>query len=269
MQVSVRSLSGDVVALDVKPRMTIAQLKLAVAAAMRIPVTGQRFFYAGVQLDEIASTAWKQRHRFSEVFTIASGIDELRDGEALTLEHYGIQKDSVINVVRCGGVAVHEGRLGIAALGRGLVEGHTSRDGSIGPPTAPNGIPRSPRVAGPANNADCSLAAHLDEASDLELLVLLRPILRGRPTLRRALVLDMQEVPPHGGTPLDAVAPVYSKGDAVCVWSNSTRRWCAGEVVDIAEIALHGALGFAIQVEFEQRSKWIAPAEVPMVLRPR
>ncbi|CAE8625835.1 unnamed protein product, partial [Polarella glacialis] len=50
-------------------------------------------------LDEFASEAWRQR-RSAGALAAALGLDLLADGTPLTLEHYGIQKGSVLNVVR-------------------------------------------------------------------------------------------------------------------------------------------------------------------------
>jgi len=107
--------------------------------------------------------------------------------------------------------------------------------------------------------------------------MLLRPLLRRRPTLQTALLVDAQSQAP--GTKAFAAAqaaapPVVSgfkRGDALSVWSNSAQRWCAGTVVDLAEIERAGRTGTipggSVEVEFELGRKWIAPQDVARVLR--
>merc|ERR1719210_1160074 len=102
MRISVRTLNGEAAELDVAPQTTVAQLRGLVQGALNIPASEQRFVYAGTQLEEEVTPAWRARRsrNGSQDFTAALGVGSLADGTPLTLEHHGLQKGSVINVVR-------------------------------------------------------------------------------------------------------------------------------------------------------------------------
>lgn len=101
MKVSVRSLSGETTEIDVESTATIAELKVAIQAATKIPVAEQRLVFAGSQLEEVVTEAFrKRRGATGAALNAALGVAGLTDGTPLTLEHYGLQKGSIINIVR-------------------------------------------------------------------------------------------------------------------------------------------------------------------------
>lgn len=101
MRLQIRTLTGESKEIDLEPSATIADLKVAVEKAVDIPIPEQRLIYAGAQLEDVVTAAWKQK-RTSGGGDVSSalGLNELPDGAPLRLEHYSIQKGSVIQVAR-------------------------------------------------------------------------------------------------------------------------------------------------------------------------
>mmetsp|Transcript_11501 Transcript_11501/g.27127 ORF Transcript_11501/g.27127 Transcript_11501/m.27127 type:complete len:230 (-) Transcript_11501:4-693(-) len=229
MRITVRSLNGEAAELDVDPDTTMLGLRQAVQAALSIPAPEQRLIYAGTQLEEFVTPAWRAR-RSSGALAAALNLDKLPDGTPLTLEHYGIQKGSVLNVVRK--VASATG----ACCGER--EERPGLDGTIAFDRTP-GAPARP-------------LAQLEALNDLELLVLLRPLLRKRPTLRAALLAEE----PH-----ERCEDAWRRGDRCSVWSNSARRWCEGEVVTVADQTSDKIPLGSVEVAFELGRKWVAPTD--------
>jgi len=99
MRIVIRSLSGESTEIDIEPTSSISELKHAIQAATKIPVAEQRLVFAGTQLEEAANEAWRKR-RCGGALSTAMGVASIPDGAPLTLEHYAIQKGSVVNIVR-------------------------------------------------------------------------------------------------------------------------------------------------------------------------
>lgn len=292
-----RSLNGEGAELDLEPRTTVAELREAVEAALDIPAQEQRIVYAGSQLDEVASEAWRKR-RSSGALAAALGLDQLPDGAPLTLEHHGIQKGSCLNVVR-------KISSGLPRTGHSISGEEPSE--SSGVVAGPTMVPPSPNSAGSPTSFDpgrsasstqvgvgtagAHLAPQLAELNDLELLVLLRPLLRKRPNLRNAMLAEEMPNGSYSQLPSSAASASaggavaacggggyaaatqaslpFEKGDAVSVWSNSAQKWCDGKVTCMAQEATSKIPQGSVQVEFEMGSKWIAPADVQRYLRKR
>lgn len=185
MRISVRTLNGESTTLDLDPKTTITQLRGLVESSLGIPSAEQRFVYAGVQLEETASAAWRARR--SSGVGAALGVNDLQDGTPLTLEHHGLQKDSVVNVVR---KALAASSIPPHALDETRPRGETIGDfRGYGAATA----------AAAAAGTECGvsrscLEAGLKTLSDQDLVMLLRPLLHSRPTVRAALLADDQAV---------------------------------------------------------------------------
>lgn len=263
VQISVRSLSGDAADIDIVPNMTVAQLKVAVEDAMHIPRTEQRLIYAGVQLEETVNEAFRQRRCNSQDFSIAMDTPTLQDGMPLTLEYHGIQKGSVVNVVRRA--APSEGSTPKAAAPMTNVMGPCSAN-------PVQGNHESQCMGGTVHTVSNSevqtLAAQLTTLSDLQLLVLLRPVLQQRPALQAALLADAQSaITPAQSAITPAPLALYQKGDSVSVWSNSAQQWYVGTINQVAEVSSDKIPQGSVEVHFELGCKWIAPNDVPKVLR--
>mmetsp|Transcript_40683 Transcript_40683/g.82016 ORF Transcript_40683/g.82016 Transcript_40683/m.82016 type:complete len:271 (-) Transcript_40683:149-961(-) len=266
MRISVRSLTGDAVELDLEPTSTMAQLKTAIEAAMQVPVDSQRLIYAGAQLEDVACEAWRSRRGD---LSSALGYSAVPDGTPLTLEHHGLQKGSVINLVQKATVFAPHGSSQLQASPVGSGEALPPRMpagpevGSLHPTGAAGTVPDHTK-----------LAALLEALPDLEALRLLRPLLLRRPALRAALLADEQLLPASaagpGPTPAGDVtaAPRYRIGASISVWSNSKQRWYPGEVVNVAEVTMGNIPQGSVEVAFQMGRKWIAPADVPRMLGP-
>lgn len=279
MHISVRSLAGHVAELDLDPSTTMAQLRAAIEAAMAVPSVSQRLIYAGVQLEDVACPAWRARQG-SSGFSAALGLTDVLDGSPLTLEHHGLQKGSIINLVQ-------------RAIPAGASEVR-HRPPEVGPMVA--GADDVGGGAAPTVGSG-TLASCLEVLTDLEALRLLRPLLQRRPALRAALLADEQVslpwVPaapaamapaaaaheamaaPLGAASLGSVPgvaaaapalPQYRVGDGTFVWSNSKQRWYPGEVVNVSEITVGNIPQGSVEVAFQLGRKWIAPADVPRFL---
>ncbi|CAE7038551.1 unnamed protein product [Symbiodinium sp. CCMP2592] len=61
MRITVRSLTGEAADLDLEPSTTLPSLRRAVEAALGIPEAEQRLVYAGTQLEECVTPAWRAR----------------------------------------------------------------------------------------------------------------------------------------------------------------------------------------------------------------
>eukprot|EP00435_Cladocopium_sp_Y103_P047449 s1268_g13.t4 len=220
---------------------------LALRDALKIPALEQRLIYAGTQLEELVTPLWRQR-RSTGALAAALGLDKLPDGAPLTLEHYGIQKGSVLNVVRKVSIDATRSAACAESLSRVSLPPGPPGPGPTGPPgPRPPGVPAGPSLA------------QLDELNDLELLVLLRPLLRKRPTLRAALLAEGDAAP--YGAAVGATGPVgfpgsngvqgpWQPGQRCLVWSNSAQRWCDGEVVQVAKELVDGKIpGGSVEVE--------------------
>uniref|UniRef100_A0A7S0FFH5 Ubiquitin-like domain-containing protein n=1 Tax=Pyrodinium bahamense TaxID=73915 RepID=A0A7S0FFH5_9DINO len=282
MRITVRSLGGDAAELDLEPSTTMAQLKVSIEAAMRIPVANQRLIYAGTQLEDVACPAWRARRGTCEL-SAALGHAAVLDGTPLTLEQHGLQKGSVVNVVHRATAPAREGaqlqerapsKRAAAPTGSGEVRGPAAPMPSVGPLVAAAGAD----VAGAGASTAEGIAAGLEALPDLEVLRLLRPLLRRRPALRAALLADEQSFPAlapsaRPGLPLALAqaplgAPPYRIGDPISVWSNSKQRWYAGEVVNVADGTTGNVPQGSVEVAFQLGRKWIAPADVPRMLGP-
>jgi hypothetical protein len=102
IRIVIRSLAGESTEIELQASATIAELKQVIQAATQIPVVEQRLVFAGTQLEEAASEAWRRRRSGNEssALSAALGVESIPDGAPLTLEHYAIQKGSVVNIVR-------------------------------------------------------------------------------------------------------------------------------------------------------------------------
>lgn len=297
MRISIRTLTGEAAELDVSPQTTVAQLRLFVQDALHIPASEQRFVYAGTQLEEEVTPAWRARRSGGgSKLAAALGMESLPDGVPLTLEHHGLQKGSVINVVRR---AITSGQPMTPSSGPSAASGpmpsddvpEGSRDVALSCPAVRTEakVPVGPGASAPA------LSSSLDMLSDLDLLTLLRPVLQKRPAVRAALLAEDQSPAQRSPTevaraqisapasialtgsmgvpfPIQsafAVLPRYSRGDHVSVWSNSAQRWFPGEVIQVAEAAADMIPQGSVEVTFELGRKWIAPADLPRTLAPR
>jgi len=248
-------------------------LRKAVQTALGIPESEQRLIYAGTQLaEEFVTPEWRQR-RSTGALAVALGLDKIPDGTPLTLEHYGIQKNSVINVVRkvmaspnsaaCCGPAEDSASPGAQPMGSDVM-GVTQ---AVRPSTA------SPPGAAGTSGIAAELAPQLASLNDLELLVLLRPLLRQRPTLRAALLAE-ESGPGRGYAASSTAAAVpevvaYEPGDLVSVWSNSAQKWFEGEVLNMAFEGTSKIPQGSLEVSFELGRKWIAPADISKALKRR
>ncbi|CAE7413107.1 unnamed protein product [Symbiodinium pilosum] len=196
MRITVRSLTGassldtakpvnegkvEAADLDLEPDTTMQGLRTAVQAALGIPAAEQRLVYAGTQLEDRVTSAWRARR--SGALAAALGLEQLPDGAWLTLEHHGIQKGSVLNVVRKVHAPQEDPSPAAAAA---LAEGRLDRTfgaaaaGAV-PAAAPSAPPAAvPLLAGMAAGGNggtgngSALGAQLEALNDLELLVLLR-----------------------------------------------------------------------------------------------
>eukprot|EP00434_Breviolum_minutum_P013148 symbB.v1.2.011587.t3/scaffold771.1/size163808/7 len=172
----------------------------------------------------------------------ALGLDKLPDGAPLTLEHYGIQKGSVLNVVRK--VSLDQTRS--AACAESLSRGSLREPGHspvVGPPVTQ--LPAAAPCAPCAPCTPCGVGpspAQLEALNDLELLVLLRPLLRKRPTLRAALLAEAGEPVAAYNPPALGHDGIWQRGERCLVWSNSAQRWCDGEVMQVARELVDGKI---------------------------
>lgn len=100
--ITIRSLSGESTEIEIEASASIADLKVKIQAAAKIPIVEQRLVFAGTQLEEVASEAWRRRRQGTNgsVLSAALQVESIPDGAPLTLEHYSIQKGSVVNIVR-------------------------------------------------------------------------------------------------------------------------------------------------------------------------
>lgn len=305
MKISIRTLTGEAAELDIPPTTTIAQLRLYVQDALNIPAPEQRFVYAGTQLQEEVTPAWRARRGSGEVAS-ALGVASLPDGTPLTLEHYGLQKGSVINVVRraisSSPQSTAESSAATAELQPEGPRINWSSTPNARPAAAAAGVPsqeKLPKVVESGGGGSGKLellGAQLDGFSDLDLLTLLRPVLHRRPALRAALLAEDPGAAASAGSvqlspapsaadsqgplqgaqqparqvpfPANPAKPRFSPGDRVSVWSNSAQKWFPGEVVEVATVQDNMIPQGAVAVSFELGRKWIAPADVPRTLAP-
>lgn len=101
MRISIRTLGGPTAEVDAEPSWTVAELKKAVEEATNIPVADQRLIYAGAQLEEVASESFRQRRSLTgNEVSEALGVTALPVGAPLRLDHYAMQKGSVVMVAR-------------------------------------------------------------------------------------------------------------------------------------------------------------------------
>eukprot|EP00927_Polykrikos_kofoidii_P054787 TRINITY_DN49158_c0_g1_i1.p1 TRINITY_DN49158_c0_g1~~TRINITY_DN49158_c0_g1_i1.p1 ORF type:complete len:377 (-),score=61.45 TRINITY_DN49158_c0_g1_i1:52-1182(-) len=127
MRISIRPMSGAAVDVDVEPSWTVAELKQAVEKATGVPVTEQRLIYAGSQLEEVASETFRQRRSATggEV-SQALGALAIAVGSPLRLDHYAMQKGSVVMLARRakpgGGVSDASGTATNGVAGAGLAD---------------------------------------------------------------------------------------------------------------------------------------------------
>lgn len=268
MRISVRTLNGEAAELDLDPRTTVAELRLCVERALRIPALEQRFVYAGIQLEEVSSAAWRAR-RSSGAAVLGLGLAELPDGTPLTLELHGLQKGSVINVVRR--------TMPASSLPARAPEPQPAlrRSGSDEPGAEPEGEESThefePRLsgfavhaAGPAQTRQelhvapgggyaglpevgaggAGLALALQALSDMALVSLLQPLLQQRPAVRAALQLEERSPgqylvpavhrPPHTSQPtmpqppLPSHVPASSPSAATAPATGAQTYWHSG-----------------------------------------
>ncbi|CAE7821906.1 unnamed protein product [Symbiodinium sp. CCMP2456] len=262
-------LEEEAADLDLEPSTTLPSLRRAVEAALGIPEAEQRLVYAGTQLEECVTPAWRARRSGGGgALAAALGLERLLDGAFLTLEHHGIQKGSVLNVVRKVSQPEEASRNGYTQVEAAYSAAQQPQQPQqpLQPlPPQPGGQPELNATfpASALQRSPCSLHPQLDALNDLELLVLLRPLLRRRPTLRAALLAEeaAPAVPPSPAGAM-AAAPAalpalpppgepWRRGDRCSVWSNSAQRWCDGEVVNLAERATEKVPQGSVEVAFE------------------
>lgn len=282
MHLVLRSLAGESAEVELEGSATISELKGAVEQAMGIPVLEQRLVYAGAPLEEVVTAAWRQRKRDrAGDIDQALGTATLPDGTPLTLEHYAMQKGSVINIARRGSApanvaATDGGYLAPGALGTVPIGTVPEQPAGLPVSTAPGAqVARPPNVAWmppqrlggePPPNAllppgagpppTDPLIAQLDHMPDLDLHLVLAPLLQRRPAVRASLLAEQ----PQGGEFM------YNRGESVSVWSNSQQRWVDGRVTGLThEVIPRGS----VEVTFDESKKWVAPADMSRVLRRR
>jgi len=281
MRISVRSLNGEAADLDLEPSTTMAALKAAIASKMHVPAEDQRLIYAGFQLEDTVCEAWRKR-RGSSAYIVALGANELPDGEPLTLEHHNIQKGSVINMVQ------RATRKAESQLGN---EGACPRtEGAAAAAIEPQGalVAMEEPILGPMVAAQEDpvevLGPRLDALSDADALRVLQPFLHSRPYVRAQIVAWSHgqglAVPAAGHaiggrsptpTPPIPVAPPhcpYRVNDPVSVWSNTAKKWFAGEVVAIADGSTDQIPAGSLEVAFPLGRKWILPEDAHKFLSP-
>lgn len=217
MKITIRSLTGDSTELDVEPTATIAELKVVIEAATQIPVVEQRLVFAGTQLEEAVNEAWRRR-RGTGALSAALGAASMTDGTPLTLEHYAVQKGSVINIVRRI-ISSNVAGIDQTSGGPGVVAGVAAEPVANNPAmAAPDLVERVPEpvveqppgwpeqrggypgqqeqgrggAAGRRSSAEqvarSELTARLDALSDVDLHALLAPMLERRPALKASLM---------------------------------------------------------------------------------
>jgi len=203
MPLQIRSLSGESEQIEIEPSSTIRELKETIQVQMNIPIEEQRLVYAGKQLEEAVTEAWR-RARSEGGGVLAVDAAALPLGSPLTLEHYAIQKHSVVNIViRKNGNAVPasdtEPRPSPSTPGAPpLARQVTPPQGQAAPqgPTLEFMEPRSRNPAVPAgrgggynmSSADAELYSQLNGMSEAALLSVLGPLLESRPQLASVLL---------------------------------------------------------------------------------
>lgn len=241
MRIIVRSLNGDSVELDLEASTTMTQFKNHIEERMHVPAGSQRLIYAGTQLEDVACSSWRSRHNRSDVST-ALGLPAMPDGTELTLEHHGLQKGSVINLVQKATVFTRprtpvQGEREIhnptpveplrpyspdnraySADNRAHSADNRAQRQRAAPPEVGPFMPMDAE----ADEAFTRLPALLDALPDLEALRLLRPLLQRRPALRAALLADDQMMPgshvaasPYMQVGSHVAAPAYMQGSHV------------------------------------------------------
>lgn len=314
MRISIRTLTGQAAELDVPPSTTVAQLRVHVEDALRIPAPEQRFVYAGTQLEEEVTPAWRKRRVNSGgELAAALGVHTWPDGMPLTLEHHGLQKGSVVNVVRRAITSSAPATSSPGPSAEVVPEGprlewrsapalQPQTPGRAEPQLPAMGPSRTEPQVTPAGSASelSSLTSSLDGLTDLQLHLLLQPVLWRRPAVRAALLAEDQSpvvrsvsasmppaetvpnapagvavaipgkvpFPPQPPSPC-AVQSRYAAGDRIRVWSNSAKNWYEGQVVQIATAAADNIPQGSIEVTFELGRKWVAPVDLPRTLKPK
>lgn len=304
MPLQIRSLSGESEQIEIEPSSTIRELKETIQVQMNIPIEEQRLVYAGKQLEEAVTEAWR-RARSEGGGVLAVDAAALPEGSPLTLEHYAIQKHSVVNIViRKGGNAVPASDTDPSSQPRPSpsTPGATPPVRQVTPTQekpAPQGPtlefmePRSRNPAVPAgrgggynmSSADAEIYSQLNAMSDAALLSVLGPLLESRPQLGSALLQGSSNrgvedtYVPNAATAASSRAAAaqqqqppgdgFRRGDKVSVWSNSAQRWCHGEVIMMC-VNPGGKIPVgAVEVQFELGQKWISPQDIPNHIKAR
>jgi len=301
MPLQIRSLSNKSDEIEIEASATIRELKETIAAQLRIPIDEQRLVYAGKQLEEAVTEAW-QRSRSAAGGVLAVDAAELPMGTPLTLEHYAIQKHSVVNIIVKKGTVTpaptdappadedaaprrehtRPNASAAAAVGQSAPQGPTlefmeprCRDvGMPGAATARQGGGYS--AGGRMSSAESELYTQLNAMPDGSLFNILGPLLEARPHLSSSLLhpaaTSRREDPysdAAGGGAAASAMVAYRRGDKVSVWSNSAQRWCDGEVSNICEQKGGKIPVGAVEVQFELGQKWIAPEDIKRSVKPR
>jgi len=261
-----------------EPSTTMADLKAAIASKMHVPPEDQRLIYAGFQLEDTVCEAWRKR-RGTSAHILALRANELPDGAPLTLEHHNIQKGSVINMVQRATKKAEPPPSEGACAPRA--------DGAAAAATEPQGAVEEP-VLGPMVAAQEDpvevLGPRLDALSDADALRVLQPFLQRRPYVRAQMVAWSQgqglAVPAAGhaiggraATPTPPITSAashcpYRVNDPVSVWSNTAKKWFAGEVVAIADGSTDQIPAGSLEVAFPLGRKWILPEDAHKFLSP-
>lgn len=282
MRISVRSLNGEAADLDLEPSTTMADLKAAIASKMHVPSEDQRLIYAGFQLEDTVCEAWRKR-RGTSAHIVALRANELPDGAPLTLEHHNIQKGSVINMVQRATKKAEPqpGSEGACApTGDGAAAAATNPQGAMVPVEEPV---LGPMVAAQEDPVEV-LGPRLDALSDADALRVLQPFLQRRPCVRAQIVAWSHgqglAVPAAGhavggrsSTPTPPITVAashcpYRVNDPVSVWSNTAKKWFAGEVVAIADGSTDQIPAGSLEVAFPLGRKWILPEDAHKFLSP-
>mmetsp|Transcript_88201 Transcript_88201/g.175180 ORF Transcript_88201/g.175180 Transcript_88201/m.175180 type:complete len:286 (-) Transcript_88201:299-1156(-) len=278
MRISVRSLNGEAADLELEPSTTMADLKAAIASKMHVPAEDQRLIYAGFQLEDTVCEAWRKR-RGNSAYIQALGANQLPDGAPLTLEHHNIQKGSVINMVQRAARKPDSqpGSEGTCAhTGGGAAAAAAEPQGAVLPMEEPI---LGPMVAAHDDPVEV-LGPRLDALSDQDALRVLQPFLQSRPFVRAQIVAwshgqgsgghAISGQSPTPTPPIPAAAPhcPYRVNDPVGVWSNTAKKWFAGEVVAIADGSTDQIPAGSLEVAFPLGRKWILPEDAHKYLAP-
>lgn len=298
---SIREFSNQPVEIEIEPSATIAQLKLRIEAKMDCPVASQRLVYAGTQLEDVVTPAWRNRLSQGSALAAATNAESIPEGAPLTLELYGVQKNACINLVRRVNPAAAPSTDPGQSVARQPLCGEPSAEPpscqSLAPqpaaassgaapivelqrehtpcnPTPPDHAPGNatpPGCAPSGHKAGYGASASQAQAEN----DFLKQLEHLPDASIQVIFSELLRGRPHLRDTLLKTPPAYRHGDPVKVYSNSSNKWFDGHVNQVQQTQ-HGQIpAGAVGVQFDMggggplSTKWIAPKDLQTVLKPR